>query len=270
MTVVLLIIVGITLIRSTIQECSNFYSRFSTSMPVLTGQVLTPTSAHKLRKTIAIGFAAPKVAEFKLLFSPDSSILGISGLGWISSAYSVTFLWKIKQFPLCILEGKILPGSGTQAYQDFSPDGQIAIVNQCYGKDGQGCYSLWRTRDHGFLRSYYYAKFIQQGNAIRLEYQQTKDMPINVGNISWNVIQQSPPTVDVLTSGSSFKLVDHVTGRLLQIGQASGQIETAVISPDKTLLALAIIQPPDEKGYPWKGSVELWSVMDSGNTKSVH
>lgn len=203
---------------------------------------------------------------FTLAFSPDNSMLAISGIGYAREMVIGTFLWKFRHSKLCVLEvGDITDVDPyDNFFEAFSPDGQLVLLDTCrnFSSAGSGCHTLWDTQDNHLLNRFFDAAFVQRGNEIVLEYQEQQDTPKRTSEQRWEVVGQQPPSIEAVIVDTAVHLMDRNTRDVLLEIPITGSVHDTQISHDGKLLAIAITQPNEYAPYFQDTYVELWGVVD--------
>jgi hypothetical protein len=201
---------------------------------------------------------------FDIAFSPDDSMLAISGVGYPREMVTGTFLWKLKRAPLCVLE--VGDTSGYESYKNFfaafSPDNRTVLLHKCAynrGIPGPNCYSLRDTSDNHLIARFYDAAFIQQGDEMRFTYQRDANAPRETDGQGWPAVESVPVPIRVIIEQDEVRLIEPQTGSRFVI-PVTGEVRDTAFSHDGKLLALAIMQRSPYAPYFWDTYVELWGL----------
>ncbi|MEO8606336.1 MAG: hypothetical protein ABI690_00515 [Chloroflexota bacterium] len=203
--------------------------------------------------------------NFDIAFSPDDSMLAISGVGYPRERVVGTFLWKLTRTPLCVLEvGDISVESYSNIFKAFSPDNRLVLLHQCEYGPGTDCYSLRYTQDNHLIARFYDAAFVRRGDEIHFEYQRGETVPQQIDGQRWQAADSISTSLRMILDRDTVRLIDPHTGRKMAIPvTGSGWVRDIAFSHNGKLLALAIMQRNYYAPYFWDTYVELWGVIES-------
>jgi hypothetical protein len=227
-------------------------------------QLLKGENLQGLKRIARLSVRSRSSSYFTVAFSPDDSMLAISGVGYPREMVVGTFLWKLRRAPLCVLEvGDISVENYSNTFVAFNPDNRLVLLNGCpYGPD-PNCYSLRDTQDNHLLARFYDAAFVRHGDEIHLEYQRDETSPRQIDVQRWQAVEPAPTSLRVVVDHDTVRLTDPLTGSKRAISiSGSGQVHDFQFSHDGKLLALAIAQRAYYAPYFWNTYVELWAVTE--------
>lgn len=197
---------------------------------------------------------------FTLHFSPDSSMLALSELGFDDWNESFVFVWRLDQPQVCILQ----VGDGTfshpssQHFVAFSSDSRRILTIQCaifveipINQDME-CIAQWNVNDNRLIDRYFEARLIEENNDLQLEYRRESNAPAEKALGLWQNPLQNDARINVQITGSELQLIDVQSGKTIWKTQASQNILDARISPDGKLLAFALNN----------SQIELWGIKN--------
>lgn len=226
-------------------------------------QRLDGQNLHEIRRIARLSIRQ-YAGAFDIAFSPNDSMLAISGVGYPREMVTGTFLWKLKRAPLCVLE--VGDTSGYESYMNifaaFSPDNRAVLLHKCAynrGIPGPNCYSLRDATDNHLIARFYDAAFIQQGDAIRFTYQRDANAARETDGQRWSVVESAPVPIRVVGDRDMVRLIDPQTRSRFVI-PVTGEVQDTTFSHDGKLLALAIMQRSPYAPYFWDTYVELWGM----------
>jgi len=197
---------------------------------------------------------------FTANFSPDSSMLVLSELGFNDRSESFAFVWRLDQQQVCILQ--VGDGSfsdpSSQHFVAFSSDSRRILTNQCtifveipINQDME-CIAQWDVDSNRLIDRYFEARLIGENNDLQLEYRRESNAPPEKALGLWQNPLQNDAPINIQITGSRLQLIDVRSGKRIWQTQASQNILDAQISPDGKLLAFALVN----------SQIELWGIKN--------